>query len=225
MPTDVARCAAAALALLLATVLPASAQRDPRATVVELEWVHPGGYERCAGVVTARRPAGLVVWTADHCARQPFSVARFFDGPAVRGSAVRVIARSGLADAAAVLIPLPAARARAVAVAVPSRVTPPLGSTLTVVGHPVSALLGPDQGRWTITYARMGETVPNQQSGAPEYEIFCSRCGPGDSGSGVFDDDGGFVGIVYGVTDIANAAGGRLPDGRYALVVPAGGLR
>jgi hypothetical protein len=71
----------------------------------------------------------------------------------------------------------------------------------------------------------MGETVPNQQSGALEYEIFCTRCGPGDSGSGVFDADGGLLGIVYGVTDIAGAAGGRLPDGRYALVVPAGGLR
>jgi hypothetical protein len=219
----VRRAAAAALALLAAA--PAAAQRDPRAAVVELEWPIPGGYERCAGVVTARRPRGVVAWTADHCALQPYSVVRFFGGPAVRGAAVRVVARSGLADAAAVLIPLAPGRARAVPLAVASRTAPPLGSLLTVVGHPVSALLGPGQGRWTVTYARMGETVPNPQSGALEYEIFCSRCGPGDSGSGVFDASGGLVGIVYGVTDIANAAGGRLPDGRYALVVPALGLR
>ena len=31
--------------------------------------------------------------------------------------------------------------------------------------------------------------------------------------------------IVYGVTEIANVAGGRLPDGRYADVVPVEDLR
>jgi hypothetical protein len=219
------RAAAAAAAVVLFARSPAGAQPDPRAAVVELEWLNPGGYERCAGVVTARRPAGAIAWTAAHCAAAPFSIVRFFDGPAVRGSAVRVLARSDIADAAALLIPLSPGAAQHVAVAVVGRTAPPLGAVLTVVGHPVSALLGPDQGRWTVTYARMGETVPNQQSGAPEYEIYCTRCGPGDSGSGVFDAGGGLVGIVYGVTDIANAAGGRLPDGRYALVVPAAGLR
>jgi hypothetical protein len=216
--------AGVALVLGLLAVAPAAGQPDPRASVIELEWPTPAGYERCAGVVTARRARAAIAWTAGHCANVPFSVVRFFAGPAVRGSTVRVVARSAFADAAALLVPLSAARANALSLAVASRTAPRLGSPLTVIGHPVSALRGPGQGRWTVTYARMGETVPNPQSGALEYEILCGRCGPGDSGSGVFDDGGGLVGILYGVTDIANVAGGRLPDGRYALVVPAAGL-
>jgi hypothetical protein len=67
--------------------------------------------------------------------------------------------------------------------------------------------------------------MANEESGAIQYEIYCSRCGPGDSGSGVFDADGGLVGIVYGVTELENVAGGRLPDGLYADVVPVAALR
>ncbi len=186
-----------------------------------MEWTTPGGYERCAGVVTARRAQAAVVWTAAHCAQAPLSIVRFFGGRSVAGSAVRVIARSASADAAALVVP----RAGAVMPAILRRDAPPLGTILTIVGHPVSALRAPDAGRWTLTYARMGETVPNPQTGALEYEVQCGRCGPGDSGSGVFDDAGRLLGLLYGVTDIANVAGGRLPDGRYGLVVPVAELR
>jgi hypothetical protein len=55
--------------------------------------------------------------------------------------------------------------------------------------------------------------------------VYCSRCGPGDSGSGVFDPEGRLIGIVYGVTEIENVAGGRLPDGLYADVIPIAALR
>jgi hypothetical protein len=41
----------------------------------------------------------------------------------------------------------------------------------------------------------------------------------------VFDPAGHLIGIVYGVTEIQNVAGGRLPDGLYADVVPVGALR
>jgi hypothetical protein len=136
---------------------------------------------------------------------------------------VRVLARSATADAAALLLPLGRARTAAFPLAVAGG-APPLGTPLTVIGHPVSAVRAPGAGRWTLTYARMGETVANPSTGALEYEVFCPRCGPGNSGSGVFDGDGRVIGLVYGVTDIAGAAGGRLPDGRYALVVPAASL-
>jgi hypothetical protein len=76
-----------------------------------------------------------------------------------------------------------------------------------------------------VTYGRMGETEPDQQTGALEYEVYCGRCGPGDSGSGVFDAAGHLLGLVYGVTEIDNVAGGRLPDGLYADVIPATALR
>jgi hypothetical protein len=66
------RRAAAAVALALLAALPAAARSDPRAAVVELEWLTPGGYDRCAGVVTARRPRGVVAWTAGQCALQPY---------------------------------------------------------------------------------------------------------------------------------------------------------
>jgi hypothetical protein len=128
-------------------------------------------------------------------------------------------------DAAELLLPVDPARARSTQLAVRSRKIPPIGSTLTVIGHPVSALRAPNEGRWTTTYARMGEIMANEESGAIQYEIYCSRCGPGDSGSGVFDADGGLVGIVYGVTELENVAGGRLPDGLYADVVPVAALR
>jgi hypothetical protein len=215
-----------AAALLALTLLArASADVDPRPAVIELEWRTPTGYERCAGVITARRPPGLVAWTAGHCATQPFSVVRFFDGYEIYGSAVRVLSRSESSDAASLFLPLDPARAARTAVALASRAVPPLGSTLTIVGHPVSALLGPNQGRWTVTYGRMGPPGANPETNAFEYEVYCARCGPGDSGSGVFDADGGLVGIVYGVTEIENVAGGRLPDGLYADVVPAAALR
>lgn len=211
------------LAMLLATA--ARAQVDLRPFVVEVEWHTPTGFDRCAAVVTARRPQGLEAWTAGHCALAPLTAVRFFDGHAIYGNGVRVLERSASVDAALLLLPVDVARARATPVAVRARTAPALGSTLTVVGHPVSAVNGPNQGRWTIAYARMGETEPDQQTGALEYEVYCPRCGPGDSGSGVFDAQGGLVGIVYGVTEMQNVAGGRLPDGRYADVIPAGSLR
>lgn len=202
----------------------ASAQPDPRAAVIELEWPTATGYERCAGVATGRSTRGVIAWTAAHCVALPLTLVRFFDGRTLHGAAVRVLARSTTADAAELLLPLGAAHTAAFPLAI-AGAAPPLGSTLEVVGHPVSALRAPEAGRWTVTYARMGEAVPNPSTGALEYEIFCSRCSPGNSGSGVFDGLGRLVGIVYGVTDIAGAGGGRLPDGRYALVVPARALR
>lgn len=213
------------IALLTLTTAAARAQGDLRPSVVEVEWNTPRGYERCAAVVVARRPGALEAWTAAHCAEHPFSIVRFFDGHAMYGSAVRVLERSGSVDAALLLIPVEPARARTTPLAVRARTAPPLGSTLSIIGHPVSALQGPDQGRWTTTYGRMGETEPDQETGALEYEVYCARCGPGDSGSGVFDAAGRLVGIVYGVTEIQNVAGGRLPDGLYADVIPAGTLR
>jgi hypothetical protein len=208
--------------MLLATT--ARAQGDLRPSIVDVEWRTSTGYERCAAVITARRPQGLEAWTAGHCATQPFSIARFFDGHQVYGSAVRVLARSETADAALLLITVDGARAQSTPTAVRARTVPRLGTTLTIIGHPVSALRGPSEGRWTTTYGRMGETEPDQQTGALEYEVYCSRCGPGDSGSGVFDSEGRLVGIVYGVTQIENVAGGRLPDGVYADVIPVATL-
>jgi hypothetical protein len=202
------------------------AQGDVRASVIELEWRTPaGGYERCAGVIVARRAQALEAWTAGHCARHPLSIVRFYDGHEIYGSTVRVLLVSDAIDAALLLLPVDPARARSAQLAVRSSKAPALGSTLTVIGHPVSALRGPNQGRWTTTYARMGQTAADPESGAVQYDIYCGRCGPGDSGSGVFDGAGRFVGIVYGVTEIANVAGGRLPDGLYAQVVPAAALR
>ena len=215
---------AGTLAVLVATSV--RAQGDLRPSVIELEWRTPaGGYGRCAGVIIARRAQALEAWTAGHCATHPLSIVRFFDGHEIYGSTVRVLLISDAIDAALLLLPVDAARARSAQLAVRSSKAPPIGSTLTVIGHPVSALRGPNQGRWTTTYARMGETAADPQTGAVQYDIYCSRCGPGDSGSGVFDGDGRFVGIVYGVTEIANVAGGRLPDGRYAQVVPVAALR
>ena len=215
--------AAGLFALLLATS--AQAQADLRPSIVDIEWRTATGFERCAAVITARRPAGLEAWTAAHCTEQPFSVARFFDGYQIYGSRIRVLERSANADAAQLLLPVDAARERSIPPAVPARTAPPLGSTLTVIGHPDAALRGPNQGLWTTSYARMVETVADPETGALEYEIYCPQCGPGNSGSGVFDANGHLLGIVYGVTEIDNAAGGRLPDGLYADVVPAGSLR
>jgi hypothetical protein len=218
----------ATLALALLALVPAArglALDDPRPAVVELEWKTATGYDRCAGVVTARRPQGLIVWTAGHCALHPFSVVRFFDGYEMYGSNVRVLSRSESDDAASLLVPVDAVRASGTPLALTSRPLPALGTTLTIVGHPVSALRAPNEGRWTITYGRMGPPGANPETNALEYEVYCSRCGPGDSGSGVFDGAGGLIGIVYGVTEIENVANGRLPDGLYADVVPATALR
>jgi len=203
----------------------ARAQVDLRPSIVEVNWHTPAGYDRCAAVVTERRPDGLVAWTAGHCATHPFTIVRFFDGHEIYGSTVRVLAISDAIDAAELLLPVDPARERNTQLAVRSPRVPRLGTTLTVIGHPVSAILGPNQGRWTVTYARMGETSADEETGAVQYDIYCSRCGPGDSGSGVFDPDGHLIGIVYGVTEIANVAGGRLPDGLYAQVVPVAALR
>jgi hypothetical protein len=212
------------LALLLATS--ARAQGDLRPSVVELEWrTADGVLERCAGVISARRAQGLEVWTAGHCANHPLSLVRFFDQHEIFGSSVRVLMISDAIDAALLLLPVDPARARDTQIAVRSQKVPAIGTTLTVIGHPVSALRAPDQGRWTTTYARMGQIAADPETGAIQYDIYCSRCGPGDSGSGVFDGDGRLVGIVYGVTEIENVAGGRLPDGLYAQVVPVASLR
>ena len=210
------------LAMLLATA--ALAQADLRPSVIDVEWHTPTGYERCAAVITARRATGVEAWTAGHCAEQPFSVARFFDGYFVSGSAIRVLSHSETVDAALLFITVDPVRTRNMPPAPFAHAVPRLGSTLTIIGHPVSAIRGPNEGRWTTTYGRMGETVSDQGTGALEHEVYCSRCGPGDSGSGVFDAQGYLIGIVYGVTEIENVAGGRLPDGLYADVIPAAAL-
>jgi hypothetical protein len=103
--------AAGMLAMLLATA--ARAQVDLRPYVVEVEWNTPTGYERCAAVITARRPQGIEAWTAGHCAERPFSIVRFFDGYTMYGSRVRVLARSETVDAALLLLTVDAGRARA----------------------------------------------------------------------------------------------------------------
>jgi hypothetical protein len=214
--------------IALVAMFPANAVRaqgDLRPSVVEVEWQTATGYERCAAVVVGRTGNMLEAWTAGHCAEHPYSIVRFFDGHAMYGSGIRVLERSDTIDAALLGIPVEPARARNTPAAVRARTVPPLGSALTIIGHPVAALRAPNAGRWTVTAARMGETEPDQQTGALEYEVYCGRCGPGDSGSGVFDSAGHFVGLVYGVTEIANVAGGRLPDGLYADVIPAGTLR
>jgi hypothetical protein len=216
---------AAAGTLVVLTAVAARAQVDLRPSIVEVNWRTPAGYDRCAAVITARRPGGLEAWTAGHCATHGFTIVRFFDGHEIYGSTVRVLAISDTIDAAEIFLPVDPARARNAQLAVRSRTVPKLGTTLTVIGHPVADIRGPSQGRWTITYARMGETAADPETGAVQYDIYCSRCGPGDSGSGVFDPDGRLIGIVYGVTQIANVAGGRLPDGLYAQVVPIAALR
>ena len=198
---------------------------DPRASVLDIEWRTLTGYERCAAVVTARRPNGLEAKTAGHCANSAFSVGRFFDGYTVYGSAIRVVRRSDTVDSATLFVSVGAARAGRTPIAVPARRPPALGTTVTIVGHPVAALRAVNRGLWTVTYGRMGEQVANSETGALEYEVSCSRCGPGDSGSGMFDGEGRFVGLVYGVTEIENVAGGRLPDGLYANVIPVAALR
>jgi hypothetical protein len=196
---------------------------DPRASVLEIEWRTPTGYERCAAVVTARRPRAIEAVTAGHCAERPFSVVRFFDGHVLFGSAARVVRVADAADAARLTLTLDPGLARATPVSVPNRAVPPIGSVLQIVGHPVAALAGPNAGRWTVTYGRMGE-VARSDLGAEQYEVYCTRCGPGDSGSGVFDGEGRLVGIVYGVTEIMNVAEGRQPDGLYADVIPVAAL-
>jgi hypothetical protein len=216
---------AAAGALVVLVAASARAQGDLRPSVIEVRWRTTSGYERCAGVVTARRPEGLVAWTAGHCATHPLTLVLFYDGHQIFGSTVRVLAISDAIDAAELLLPVDPARARETQLAVRSSKIPAVGSTLTIIGHPVSALRGPNDGRWTTTYARMGQTAADPETGAVQYDIYCPRCGPGDSGSGVFDANGGLVGILYGVTEIANVAGGRLPDGLYAQVVPVAALR
>jgi hypothetical protein len=214
--------AAGTLAMLLA--VSARAQGDLRPSVIDIEWRTPNGYERCAAVITARRATGVEAWTAGHCTTLPFSVARFFDGYLVSGSAVRVLLRSETVDAALLEVTVDAVRTRNMAPAFRARSAPPMGTALTIIGHPTSALRGANEGRWTTTAGRMGEVVPDQATGALEYEVYCSRCGPGDSGSGVFDPEGRLIGIVYGVTEIENVAGGRLPDGLYADVIPVAAL-
>jgi trypsin-like peptidase len=212
------------LAMLLATS--ARAQGDLRPSIVDLEWRTPDGVlERCAGVISARQAQAVEVWTAGHCANHPLSLVRFYDGHEIYGSTVRVLLISDAIDAALLLAPVDPARARAAQLAVRSQKVPPIGATLTVIGHPVSAVRAPNQGLWTTTYARMGQTAADPETGAIQYDIYCSQCGPGDSGGGVFDGDGRLVGIVYGVTEIENVAGGRLPDGLYAQVVPVASLR
>jgi hypothetical protein len=211
--------------LVMLAATSARAQADLRPSIVELESRTATGYERCAGVITARRPGGLEVWTAGHCANHPLSLVRFFDGHEVYGSTVRLLLVSDAIDAAELFVPLDPARVRKAQLAVRSHTVPAMGTPLTVIGHPVSALQGPNLGLWTTTYARMGETMSNEESGAIQYEIYCNRCGPGNSGSGVFDAGGSLVGIVYGVTELDNVAGGRLPDGLYADVVPVAALR
>jgi hypothetical protein len=154
-----------------------------------------------------------------------FSVVRFFDGHVVYGPAARVIRRFDTVDAATLFIRVDPARTHATPIARSARTVPQLGTTLTIIGHPVAALQAPNAGLWTVTYARMGETVQNSETGALEYEMYCPRCGPGNSGSGAFDGEGRLVGIVYGVTEISDVAGGRLPDGLYANVIPTAALR
>ena len=217
--------AGAVLLLALLTATTVRAQGDLRPSIVVIEWRTPTSIERCAAVITARRPDALEAWTARHCVDSPLAIVRFFNGYQIYGSNVRILEQSDSFDAARLLLPVAPLEARTTVTAVRARTGPPLGTPLTVIGHPVSGLRASNEGLWTTTSARMGETAADEQTGSPEYEIYCPQCGPGNSGSGVFDPAGHLIGIVYGVTQISNVAGGRLPDGQYADVVPVEDLR
>ena len=208
--------------LLAAT---AAAAGDARASILDIEWLTPAGYERCAAVVTQRRGNGIYAWTAAHCAQNPYSRVRFFSGYEASGSTVQLLYRSTFADAAEIYLNVDPRVAAQTPPAVARRALPAMGTTVSIIGHPVAALRAVNEGRWTVTYGRMGETGQSPDTGAPQFEVYCERCGPGDSGSGVFAADGRLLGIVYGVTEIENVAGGRLPDGRYADVIPVRALR
>ncbi len=212
-------------ALVLVLMASASGAGDMRASILDIEWLTPTGYERCAAVVTQRKGNGIYAWTASHCAQRPFSRARFFGGYEASGSVVQVLYRSAFADAAEIYLNVDPHVAALTPPAIPGRGLPPMGATVSIIGHPVSALRAPNEGRWTVTFGRMGESGQSPDTGTPQFEVYCERCGPGDSGSGVFAADGKLIGIVYGVTEIENVAGGRLPDGRYADVIPVNALR
>lgn len=213
--------AAATVVALAVLVLPAAGPRaepDLRSSIVDLEWNTPSGYERCAGVVTAMRHGELLVWTAERCTTNGIARVRFFDGRTVPGRNVRVVRVSASSGVAEIAI---AVDSRELNDATTARVTfaaPGVGTNVTIIGHPVSALRGPREGRWTTTYGRFGETARND-GGDEQYEIFCHQCGPGNSGSGTFDERGRLIGVVYGVTPISGM--GRLPNGPYADVVPS----
>jgi hypothetical protein len=206
------------LALVVLFMRCAMADVDLRTSVLELEWDTATGYDRCAATVVGRHAGTLIALTAAHCTVAGFSRVRFFDGAVVPGSAVRVISRSGSSDLAEIAVRASARAMRDTPSARTAARAPDIGDILAIVGHPVSALRGPNAGRWTTFDGRMAQVTRNP-NGALQFEIYCPLCGPGNSGSGVFDGDGRLVGIVYGVTPISGMPG--QPDGLYADTVPA----
>lgn len=207
---------------LLAGGIAATAAGDVRASILALEWRIPSGYERCAAIVARRDARWLWAWTANHCLA-PYADVRFFLGLPLRGSAIELVRRSEGVDAA--LLRMPVAGITSAVVPAPTAASsPPLGTVVTIVGHPVEAAASSMQGRWSVQYGRLAPSWHNPQTGADEAQVYCPTCGPGDSGAGVFDPRGRLIGMLYGVTMVQNVAGGRLPDGLYADVIPVGQL-
>jgi len=207
-----------ALAIFLTALTRVSlAGAEPRASVIDIEWDTSTGYDRCAGVVVGRTGNAIVALTAAHCTLSGFARVRFFDGSIAAGGGVRLVWTSRTSDLAEIAVAA-SARERRDTPPVSAAGPPPIGEDLAIIGHPVSALRGPNAGRWTSFGARMAQITRNT-SGAPQIEAYCPLCGPGNSGSGVFDHAGRLIGIVYGVTPISGMA--DQPDGLYADIVPA----
>ena len=216
------RAALVLCALLTAGAAAAAAANDLRASILALEWRIPSGYERCAAIVARRDARWLWAWTANHCLA-PYADVRFFLGLSLRGHAVELVRRSDAVDAALLRMPV----AGIASVVVPTPNAPPslpLGTLVTIVGHPVEAAASSARGRWSVQHGRLAPSWNNPQTGADEVQVYCPTCGPGDSGAGVFDPRGRLIGMLYGVTMVQNVAGGRLPDGLYADVIPVGQL-
>jgi len=139
-----------------------------------------------SGVVVRREGDVLTIATAAHVVRRPQSL-RILD--ASRQSYYDVIDVRAISGYDLALVRVRAKKTFPVQPAPFARAT--VGEAVWVWGNPADTF-------WTLsagTVQTVDTQLPNQ-SGAPRITIVCASCSYGDSGAGVFSNDGKLVGIL-----------------------------
>lgn len=212
------RIIATIIALVAASApIAARAASSNAQTTVMIVTTEGGHTYEGAGVIVAAKANVLTVWTARHVMQGKIARVVFIDGSEILGRNVTMTTPIPNEDFAIATIAAPNgfAQKQAVAAVRSTDDLPDIGGNVTVIGHPHGE-------GWTSYDARVAFRTTDQGA-IPGVVLSCTMCAVGDSGGGIFDDNGLLIGILTGIGKVSNAQGEK--PGDYTMLVPVTQIR
>jgi len=209
---------ASIVALALAFVAPLAANAASNTSAIVMIVTTEGGHTYAgAGVIVAAKANTLTVWTARHVTEGKITRLAFVDGAEIGGRSATIATPLANEDFAIVTVAVPNgfAEKQTVAAIRTTDSLPDIGGAVTVIGHP--------HGEGWTQYDAQVAFKTTDQGPIPGVVLSCNRCAVGDSGGGVFDNEGNLIGILTGIGKVYNADGQK--PGDYTMIVPVPEIR